>query len=424
METCNAVCLATVSVGLICALASASGVKPTIDVQQITFGPKHHFFGYIGHVRTIPCNASGRYIVALQTDFQDHMPEPDEAADVILIDTQNDHAIKVVDQTRAWNFQQGTMLYWNPKAPETQFFFNDRDPATDKVFTVLFDISKGPQGERIREFRYDDTPFGNSGVAQNGGYFLGLSYGRLARLRPVTGYPGAHDWTEGVKHPADDGIFKVHTATGEKQLIVSFAQLRDALQGTHPDVAEHALFINHTLWNRDDDRIYFYVRGAFGSRDERVNIPCTINPDGSGLTEQTQYVGGHPEWELGHRIIGADGDDLVVYDTDKQRIVETIGSPEIFPKPGGDTALSPDATWIVSGYNQKSYNAYVLYRLSDGAWVRTPQFDQNGWTSGDLRNDPAPCWNRDGTQVLFPSIAEDAERTRQLFVIRLNEGGS
>ena len=62
------------------------------------------------------------------------MPRPGEAADIVLLDVQNDYAVRVVEQTRAWNFQQGTMLYWNPEAPETQFFFNDRDPETHQVF--------------------------------------------------------------------------------------------------------------------------------------------------------------------------------------------------------------------------------------------------------------------------------------------------
>jgi hypothetical protein len=33
----------------------------------------------------------------------------------------------------------------------------------------------------------------------------------------------------------------------------------------------------------------------------------------------------------------------------------------------------------------------------------------------------APCWNRDGTQILFPSIASDADKTRQLFLIQIKE---
>ena len=47
-----------------------------------------------------------------------------------------------LDKTNAWNPQQGTMFYWNPNAPETQFFFNDRDIKTGEVYTVLYDIKK------------------------------------------------------------------------------------------------------------------------------------------------------------------------------------------------------------------------------------------------------------------------------------------
>ena len=74
----------------------------------------------------------------------------------------------------------------------------------------------------------------------------------MARLRLVTGYLGAADWTEGIAHPEDDGIFKVDVNTGQKELIVSFAQLGDALRDYHPGVESKEMFINHTLWNRDD----------------------------------------------------------------------------------------------------------------------------------------------------------------------------
>ena len=86
------------------------GAKLSADIRQITFGPRHHFFGYIGHVRTIPWNRSGRYIVALRTSFQDRMPKPGEAAEIVLLDTAGGYSVKAVEQTRAWNFQQGTML--------------------------------------------------------------------------------------------------------------------------------------------------------------------------------------------------------------------------------------------------------------------------------------------------------------------------
>src|SRR5688572_24745680 len=153
------------------------------------------------------------------------------------------------------------MLYWNPEAPETQFFFNDRDPNTHEVFCVLFDVSKGENGQRVAEYRFKGASIGSGGVAQRGGWFLGINYGRLARLRPVTGYPGAHDWTaDRKKHPDDDGLFKVDVKTKEKKLLVSYKQLADALRAKHPDIDEQELFLNHTLWSRDDGRIFFFVR--------------------------------------------------------------------------------------------------------------------------------------------------------------------
>lgn len=265
------------------------------------------------------------------------------------------------------------------------------------------------------EFRYADTPFANSGMAQRGGWFLGINYARLARLRPVTGYPGTRDWTVGVKQPEDDGIFKVNVATREKRLLVSFKQLADALHATHPEVNGRELFINHTLWNRDDDRIYFFVRGDFDQRD-RCNIPCVMNADGTGLRALTTFIGGHPEWELGHRMIGQQGDRQVIFDTDQQAVVDRLGTPEIFPKPGGDVALSPDGKWFVNGHGENGKNFYTILRRADGAWVRTAGFDQGGYESGDLRLDPGPLWNRDSTRLLVPGVTAG---TRQLFVVTI-----
>jgi hypothetical protein len=334
------------------------------------------------------------------------MPHPGEPADVVLIDTKNSNKIEKIDESRAWNFQQGTMFYWNPKAPARELIFNDRDPKTHKVFTVLYDVEAR---KRIREFRFDDTPIGNSGVAQRGGYFLGLNYGRMARLRPVTGYPGAFDWNPTAAAPDNDGVFLVDMATGKKRLLVSFADMSRAV-----DTHGRELFINHTLWSRDDSRIYFYVRGDFAKRPlERTDVPLTIKPDGTGLTAH-QHIGGHPEWLDGTRVIGSANEKMVVYDVDRKQIVETLGGPETFPKVGGDVALSPDSKWLVVGDRMGADNFYVVVRRADRARVQTRGFPHAGYTSGDLRIDGSPCWNRRSDGFLFPALAPDG--TRQIYV--------
>ena len=397
-------------------LAPASAQSLKLKIEQITSGSKHHFFGYIGQCQTIPWNATDRYILGMEIEHIDRLPRPEEAATIILVDTQNDNRIIRVDKTHAWNPQQGTMFYWNPLAAETQFFFNDRDVTTGKVFTVLYDIEKR---SRIREYRDDQAPIGNGGVAQKGGAFLGINYGRLARLRLVTGYPGSLDWSRSENAPDNDGIFVVDVKTGTRRLLVSYRQLADKLKSRYPDIEEIPLFINHTLWNRTGDRVYFFARGNWGtSKGKKINVPCSVHADGTELTVHKTHIGGHPEWAEGHLLIGRQGKSQVFYDVDTRKVVGKLGTPNIFPDPEGDISLSPDAKWFVNGYKRKNENRFVVYRLSDGLHGRSKGIDKGSY-SGDIRIDPAPRWNRANNAILVPGLA--ANKTRQMFIIRIRE---
>ncbi len=377
-----------------------------LDIRQLTHGPSHHFFGYIGHVQNIPWNQSGRRIVGLETSFHDRMPSPDDAANVVLIENGR---INAIERTRAWNFQQGTMFYWNPLQAESQVFFNDRDRRTNRVFTVLYDVNRRT---RIREYRFDDTPIGNGGVAQKGGWFLGLNYGRMARLRPVTGYPQAFDWNPDTPAPADDGLFKVDVETGRKTLLVSFAALADAI----PALRGKHLFLNHALSNRQGDLIYFYVRADFEDRGRRADIPCTVAPDGTNLQAHSIHIGGHPEWDANGLLIGSHQGRLVHYDPRARKVLNPIGPPSAFPDPGGDTAVSPDGTWIANSFRKGTANHYVLFHRATSRFVHSRGFDVRGWTGGELRIDGAPCWNRAGNQIAFTALSEPDRQTRQMFV--------
>jgi hypothetical protein len=404
-----------------CAADDEETDQSAYSVRQITFGRQHHLFGYIGHVGNIPWNGDGRYVLALRSSFQDHMPQPTEPAEILLLDTMDEYRARNVDETRGWNLQQGTMFYWNPEAPDTQFFFNDRDPADGTIFTVLFDISRG---ERVREFRFPDSPVANSGVAQTGGSFLALNYGRLARLRLVTGYAGSADWSQADNAPENDGIFRVDVESGERVLLVSYRRLREAVgRDEFPAIDDYGLFINHTLWNRASNRIYFYLRANFRSDLPQVNIPFTVNVDGTELTRH-RLLGGHPEWDEGMTIIGADDDRQVRYDTSRREIVGTFGPRGTFAKPGGDIAMSPGREWFVNGSKEGQKRSgqrtvFTFFNRKSERVIRTRGFSIGSWVRGSLRIDPAPCWNRTSDQILFGAL-DETTKTRQLYVLSLN----
>ncbi len=415
--TCISLILAWAAAMAACGQPASQGTL-AIEREQITWGPKSHFFGYIGHVGTIPWNASERYILGLRTDFVDRMPAPDDPAEVVLLDAEDGYSARAVDTTHAWNVQQGTMFYWNPADPENQFFFNDRDPETGKVFCVLYDVSKG---ERVREYRFEDTPVGNGGVSFSGTHFAAINYARMARLRPVTGYPGAWDWTEGDSAPEDDGVFHVDVATGDKRLLVSFRDLAERLRRARPEIDSMPLFINHTLWSRDGERLFFFARANF-RRPGRLNASFTVRLDNGSIQLMETHIGGHPEWDSGSRMIGSIAKRQAVFDVESQQLAELIGDRALFPDPEGDIALSPDLEWLANGYKADGQLHYVIHNRRSGATFRAGGFDLFGQVSGNLRCDPAPRWNRSGDELLIPGMTSDG--TRQMFLLRLPSAAS
>lgn len=392
-----------------------------VTVEQITQGPKSHFFGYIGHGLTIPWNASGRYIVSLRTDFHDRMPVVGELADVVLIDTQQNNAVLVVDQTRAWNLQQGTMLYWNPQQAETQFLFNDVDPQTGVVFTVLYDVAKR---QRVREFRFGNESIANGGVAPNGKYFAGINYGKISRSREVIAYPGTFDWTAtGPANPTTDGLFRVDLSNGQRQLLVSYKQLSDLLLDNPKERArlgdpdQYPIYVHHTLWNRDSEWLTFIVRGK---GNKRPSAGCAVRVDGTGLRKVP--FAGHPEWLEGTLFAMASKEHGAynLYDVATEKWAGQLGAPGVFPDTDDDNAMSPDTKFYVGSHKQHPTECvYTIYRRSDGKYLRSPPVPTKSG-GGLVRVDSAPRWNRTSDGLLVPGIASDG--TLQLFVVRLAQG--
>ena len=346
-----------------------------LKIEQLTSGPKHHFFGYIGQCQTIPWNASGQYILGMEIDTISRMPLPDEAATIF-------------------------------------------------IFTVLYDVS---ERKRVKEYKYADTPIGNGGVAADGSAWLGLNYGRMARLRLVTGYPGTFDFSQDEIAPDNDGIFIVDVKTGEKKLLVSFAQIAEKIKDTDPNL-HTGLFINHSLWNRNSDMVYFFARGGWDDNvtsGKRVNVPFSVRSDGTDLTVHTQFIGGHPEWDEGYVMFGSAQGEYgetrqVRYDVLKKEIIEYVGNVAIFQEPEGDVSLSPDANWFVNGYEnyETNMNIHTVFRRSDGAFARMGVYNGGYTKNRDIRIDAAPRWNRTNDAILVPGKDKEDE-TRQMFVIKV-----
>jgi len=393
------------------AAAEDAGERPRFRIKCLTSGPKHHFFGYYG---ITPWNKSGKYLVCLESDFQDHLPSAEEPAAVGLVDARTGEFRKV-GETQAWNFQQGAMLHWNPLDPENEIIFNDRKDGD--LVSVILNVRTG-------EKRYLPRPV--SAVSHNGKYALSLTYGRLRRLRPVVGYVGAKDPNPDSPHPDNDGVFLMDLRTGESKLVVSLDEVYRRLVKKYAEVEGPHLWFNHTVFNKNDTRFFFLARcwvDKLGRTRKQAMFSCNL--DGSELREVVPFGWdvSHFDWRNPREILATarpHGPDRVhILFTDGLDDYKVIG--EEFLGGDGHSSFAPDQKWIASDKTIGDMGEKILrvYNMETNEGMVLGRFPMKQYLRGDLRCDLHPRWNRTGDAICFDAL-ETTNWTRQLHAAYLD----
>jgi hypothetical protein len=380
-------------------------------VRRQTDGPKHHFFGYYG---ICPWSRSGRYLLCLESTFQDRLPRAEEPAKIALVDSRTGE-LRVVGETRAWNLQQGAMLHWNPTEAEHQIIHNDH--LGDEVVSVVLDTRTG---------RRRRLPRPVSAVSRSGEHALSLTYGRLGRLRRVVGYGAARDPYPDDPAPREDGVFRMDLRTGEVQLVVSLAEVYERLLPANPSLRGQHLWFNHTVYNRDDSRFLFLARAYLPPDRKRHTAMFTASVDGGELRQVIPMTGcaSHFDWRNDREIVATyeieRGRRKHVLFTDGASDHRVIGGG--FLDFDGHCHFSPDGTRLVTDrkHREALEQSLLLYDMEAQEGVELCRFDmrEERYLSGNVRCDFHPRWNRTGDQICFDAI-EPQRGTRQLHVVDL-----
>jgi len=368
----------------------------------VTTGPRHHFFGYYDKP---PWDATGRRLLALEVPFMDRAPTPNESALIGMVDLDEGPEFHALAETRAWNWQQGTMLQWVPSAADRLIVSNDR--IGDQLVSVVRDVQTGDSRTLPRPIY---------ALTRDGSRALSVNLARLNRTRPGYGYGGAPDpWAE-EPHPDGDGIYLMDLATGEHRLIVSLAQIA----GFRPDATMEGVhhWFNHLLPSPDDRRFIFLHRWrrAGGGRWTRM---FTANLDGSDLwCAPTQEMVSHFDWCGPDRILAwahrdDTGDHYYLFG-DRSDEFEIVGEGVLTED--GHCSYSPDGRWVLTDAypDHERMRTLILYRPSDGRRVDVGRFFSPKVLDGPIRCDLHPRWSRDGRQVCIDSAHEDS---RQMYVL-------
>ncbi|HID05742.1 MAG TPA: hypothetical protein EYP10_01195 [Armatimonadetes bacterium] len=377
-----------------------------VPIKRVSNPPKHHFFGYYDKS---PWDATGKYMLALEVDFIDHPPTPDDAVTVGIIDLEANCKFEPLAQTFAWCWQQGTMLQWLPSEPDRKIIFNVREG--DRFASVIMDIHTG--NKRI-------LPRPIYALSPDGKWALSINFARLQITRPGYGYVGLPDPWHNDMHPAEDGIYLMHMDTGKTELIISLAQIANFNREPRMDGVKH--WFNHLLFNPDSTRFIFLHRWhreggglftrMFTADYDGKNIYCLADHD---MVSHFDWRDSNHilAWARIHRI----GDFYYLF-TDRSRHYEIVGKDVLTCD--GHCSYSPDGRWILTDTypDEEHKRTLILYNPENNHRIDIGRFYSPPELSGEIRCDLHPRWNRDGTQVCIDSAHEGH---RQMYVLDVSD---
>jgi hypothetical protein len=372
-----------------------------MEAVCVTPRPQHHFFGYYDK---FPWDATGRYLLALEAAFMDRPPVPGDTVQVGMVDLQDGNRWIPLDETRAWNWQQGTHLQWLGTAPDRLIIYNAC--VDDHYAAVIRDVHSGETRVLPRPI-YATNRAGTQAVT--------LNFSRLHRHRPGYGYNGVPDPWASDPHPAEDGLYCMDLATGESRLIISV----DQIAGYEPQesMRDTSHWFNHLQFNHDGSRFIFLHRWRVPP--SWLTRLFTAAPDGSDVyCVNPHEMTSHFDWRSSTQILAwahqpGRGDHYYLF-TDRSDEVEIVGE-HAFPT-DGHCSYSPDGQWILTDtYPDREHKrTLILYHPADDRRIDLGQFYAPPELPGEVRCDLHPRWSRDGRQVCFDSAHEG---DRQMYVV-------
>lgn len=371
-----------------------------LPVRKLSLSGGNHFFGYFDKYQE---DVSGRYALAHETDFAGRQPTADDKAVIGMIDMKEGNKFIKLAETKAFCWQQGSMLQWLP-GEKTKIIFNDRKG--DRYISRIYDIVTGEERELCGAV-YCLSPYGQFAVSPN--------FSRLDKERPGYGYAGIPDPFENSFHPDDDGIYLIDIRNNTSRLVVSVGSI--VRNYNHPSMENYKNWFNHLLISPDSRRFAFFHRWRQANGWHLTRM-FTANPDGSDVYPlNMDEMSSHYTWVKNDKIICfanryATGWGNYLF-TDKTQKTEIIG--EGLFNDDGHCSYSANGKWMLTDTypDAEKLRTLILLDIEKGIRYNIGRFYSVEWPV-PCRCDLHPRWSRDNKTVFIDSSHEGE---RQIYAI-------
>lgn len=371
-----------------------------LPVRKLSMSEENHFFGYFDKYQE---DASGRYALVHETDFVGRQPTKDDKAVIGMIDMKDSNKFIKLTQTKAFCWQQGSMLQWLP-GEKTKIIFNDRKDG--KYISRIYDVFTGEERELCMPVYC---------LSADGSFAMSLNFSRLDRERPGYGYAGVTDPFENCCHPDEDGIYFVDIRKNTSKLVIS---LDEIVKIQHlPSMENFKSWFNHMLISPDNKRFAFFHRWRQPDGWHLTRM-FTANVDGSEIYPlNLDDMSSHYTWCGNDKIIcfanrHATGWGNYLF-TDKTQKTEIIG--EGLFNGDGHCSYSADGKWMLTDTypDAEKIRTLILLDIENGIRYNIGRFYSVQWP-GPCRCDLHPRWSRDNKTVFIDSSHEGE---RQIYAV-------
>jgi len=375
-------------------------LKKSVNVKRISPSDAQYFFGYYD---IQPYSADGTKHLIHRTDFRNRLHQKGDSAQIGFIDMTTGK-YEMIDTTYAWNFQQGAMLQWNPKAADREIIFNSHSDG--EYCGVVMDIHSGKK-------RYLERPVAN--VSCDGKYAININMARLYDFRPGYGYAWPADRHYYENHSADDGVFVTDMETGKSKLVLSMQEIWD-FSGSFFDKDEK-MIINHITFNPDASRFLALVRNFPPVGCDHHTAIITANRDGSDMYLLSDYGYQSHYWWMNNEevIFFSDGKELkaskgrannyILKDKTRDGVMYADG----FFTNDNHMSFTADNRYMITD-TYPDYDDFMqtlrLYDPVKNIAVDLGRFYSLPYSVLDVRCDLHPRWNRTADGITFDSTHE------------------
>lgn len=340
---------------------------------------RSHFFGYYTHS---PLSADSRYLLAHRLGFDARPINENDRTEVGYFDILTGKW-ETIGETRAFNWQQGSLLQWLGPDFQSKVIYNDQED--DSFIARIADISNGNKRS---------IPHAIYVLHPSGEHALSFRFERQYYCRAYH-YAGVKDQKWNVPLHPDDGILSIDLKSGAAQLIVRTEDI--AAIDPLPETAGAAHWLAHLLLNPSARRFMFLHR--FGTSEIYTTRLFTADYDGSNLFCLPGYLT-HSYTHMAWR----DNQSFVIY-TKKERPLSKVYS---------SLASSSNTFKSLPVKLYRSIKRFIPRDFTDRRVITSGYtLVQDGVSNsrlistGMLREDGHPSWTKEGRFMLTDTYADE-----------------